>query len=298
MSPKVENTHANIIQVIHDYMSDAETAWHIGEHATFSRDKDDEKFKISLDHAGGLIVSDTGAVRIAVTAMSRLVPAEGLTEELWVQAGLLCLRDGDAGMAKRSVLTELGNDVMATQPLGRLAILFDLGLSVPHVDICIRTANEKLCRLLREREGTAIASTDTELSNAIKNIGADFVTLTRMGRIESFGQRSVPEKPHELLPPNGYAVCMSFEPPRPQKKAPFDEATFGAFQALYSIFADPELVRLKQSVNDALRDATDPKTMAIHAPEARTAVAVLLRQLTARDGLSDYLRRWRDAFDC
>ena len=91
---------------------------------------------------------------------------------------------------------------------------------------------------------------------------------------------------------------MSFEPPRPQKKEPFDEATFGAFQVLYSIFADPELARLKQSVNDALRDATDPKTMAIHAPEARTAVAVLLRQLTARDGLSDYLRRWRDAFDC
>ncbi len=136
MSPKVENTQANIIQVIHDYMSDAETAWHIGEHATFSRDKDDEKFKISLDHAGGLILSDTGAVRIAVTAMSRLVPAEGLTEELWVQAGLLFFRAGDAGMAKRPGITELGNDVIANQPIGRLAIMFDLGVGIPHGDIC------------------------------------------------------------------------------------------------------------------------------------------------------------------
>jgi len=294
----VQNTHANIIQVVHDYMSDAETAWHIGEYATFSRDKDDEQVTISLDHAGGLIVSKKGAVRIAITAMSRLVPAEGLTEELWVQAGLLCLRDVDAGMATRSVLTELGNDIMAAQPLGRLATLFDLGLGVPHVDLCVRTANERLCRLLREREGTTIASTDTELSNAIIELGADFVTLSRMGRIENFGQRSTPEKPLDLLPPNGYAVCLSFEPPRPQKKAPFDEATFGAFRVLYGIFADPKLIRLKQSVSDALRDASNSEIVAIDTPEARTAVAVLLRQLAARDGLSDNLRRWRDAFDC
>ncbi|MDD9928136.1 MAG: hypothetical protein OXR03_20100 [Rhodospirillaceae bacterium] len=43
----MQNTHADIIQVIHDYMSDSGTAWRIGEQAVFVRDADEE-VEISL----------------------------------------------------------------------------------------------------------------------------------------------------------------------------------------------------------------------------------------------------------
>ena len=292
----MQNTHADIIQVIHDYMSDPGTAWRIGEQAVFVRDADEE-VEISLDHAGGLIVSEMGAVRIAISGLTRLVPAEGLTEALWIQAGLLCLRDEDAGMAKRTVLTELGVDMMAAKPINRLGTLFDLGRGDEHADFCLRTADEGLCELLRAREGKPMENEDRVLSEAIAAVGADYVVMSRLGRIESFGRNVALDPSPNPAPPSGYTVCLSFDPPRPTRESPFDEATYGAFRVLYGIFADPELVRLKQSVVDAVRDGAAPETVAAEAPEARAAVTVLLRQLTARDGSSETLRRWRDAFE-
>ncbi len=292
----MQNTHADFIQVIHDYMSDPETDWRIGEQAIFARHKDEE-VEISLDYAGGLIVTASGAVRIITTAMTRLVPAEDLTVDLWVQAGLLCLREGEADMAKRTVLTELGNDILAARPIGQLGTLFDLGLGDPNVDLCLRTADKGLCALLREREGTVFNGKDNALTDAIAEFGVDYVAVSRLGRIESFGCRSIPEKSLGLRAPAGYEICMSFEPPRPQPDEPFDEATYGAFRVLYGIFGDPEIVRLKQDLSDALRDGAEPETIPAKSLEARTAVAILLRQLTIRDGCSEILNRWQAAFD-
>ena len=226
----MQNTHADLVQVIHDYMSDPETDWRIGEQAVFSRGAEEE-VEISLDHAGGSILAQSGAVRVAVMANARLVPAEGLSGDFWVQAGLLCLRDGDAGMAKRTVLTELGSDMLAARSVDRLGTLFDLGRGGAQTDLCVRSADAELCALLRAREGRVMESDD------------------------------------------------------------------GAFRVLYGIFADPALVKLKQSVGDALRNGGAPDSLNIGVPDERLAVAVMLRQLARRDGPSEILSRWLDAFE-
>ena len=278
-------------------MSDPETSWRIGEQAIFTRGKEEE-VEISLDNTGGLIVANTGAVRISTTVMTRLIPAEALTADFWVQAGLLCLSEGEAGMSKRTVVTELGNDMMAAQPKGHLGTLFDIGLGGPNVDLCLRTADKRLCALMRKQKGAIFNSKDSELSEAIAEFGVDYVAMSRLGRIESFDCRSTPKRPLGLRPPAGYTICMAFEPPRPQPDGPFDEATFGAFRILYGIFADPKLVRLKQALCAAVRDGAKPETIAAATPEAKTAVAVLLRQLAARNGRSKILTRWQAVFDC
>lgn len=288
------NTHADLVQVIHDYMSDPETEWRIGEHAVFSRDSDEEA-EVSLDHAGGSILTGSGAVRLAVMANTRLVPAEDLSNDLWVQAGLLCLRDGDAGMANRSVLTELGSDMLAARPLDSLGILFDLGLGDAQTDLCARAADEELCAALRAREGSVIENDDPIL-DAIKSASADFVATSRLGRIETFGHRGSPDAPLGLTTPSGYTNCVAFAPPRPNLTGSFDEATYGAFRVLHGIFADPALVKLKRDTSDALRKGEAPGAFTVTGSDEHVAVAVMLRQLARRDGPSENLSRWLEFF--
>jgi hypothetical protein len=80
-------------------------------------------------------------------------------------------------------------------------------------------------------------------------------------------------------------------------KGPFDEATYGAFRILYGIFADPALVKLKQDVADALRTGDAPDVLTVEGPDERQAVAILLRQLARRGGLTENLSRWRETFE-
>ena len=290
----MQNTHADLVQVVHDYMSDAETHWRLGDRAVFRRD-DDEDVEISLDHAGGSILSAAGAVRITANATTRLIPAEGLTARSWAQAGLLCLREDEAAMAARTVLTELGSDMLATRPIDRIGILFDLGYGCGGIDCCVRTADDDLLRLLREHEGESIRENE-DLLRTIDRAGADHVAISRLGRIENFGHRRQAIAPLAVSPPSGYLPCLAFVPPQQSCGAGFDEATHGAFRVLYGIFGDPELVRLKEAVIDAVRRGDAPGKVATEGSDAQLAVRVTLRQLAHRDGHSDTLERWRTAF--
>ena len=291
----MENRHSDIIQVIHDYMSDPETAWRIGNVAEFMRDTG-EDVEIALDYSGGNIVGAQCAVRIAAVAGTRLVPAEGLTAHSWGQAGLLCLPKGDATMSRRKTLTELGNDLMAGRPADRLGTLFDLGLGDDSVDLCVRTADPELCAALREKIGEPLGKDDAFLQ-WLDDAKVDYVASSRLGRIESFGRRPGRLEPLAAGAPSSQTSCIAFVPPQQAADVPFDEATYGAFRVLYGVFGDPALVRLKESVAEAVRNGAEPGSVTAEGPEAKTAVAVTLRQIERRDGASDLLDRWRAAFD-
>lgn len=291
----MKNTHSDIVQVIHDYIADTETDWRIGERAIFSRGLDEEA-DISLDHAGGAIIGNSGAVRITAVANTRLAPVEAVMGETWSRAALLCLRCGDAAMANRTVLTELGNDMLAARPVDRLGHLFDLGLGVPEADCCIRTADPDLCEALRVRAGDSIADGDP-LYNVIDAADADYVTVSRLGRIESFGLNQTPRNSLNLPAPDGYAACLAFVPPQQAVNAAFDEATYGAFRILYGIFADPVLVHLKADAMNGVRSGAAPGSVAAASDEQRAAVRVALRQIERLDGPSEALAQWRQAFE-
>lgn len=292
----MENRHSDMIQVVHDYMSDPETAWTIDGYATFLRHRDEE-VEVTLDHAGGSIVAEGGAVRITVNAMTRLAPVECLNGESWAQAGLLCLRNGDSGMARRAVLTEMGSDMMAARPTDRLGILFDLGIGREFADCCIRTSNDALCETLRKRVGEAVADDDA-LLEAINEAGSDYVTMSRLGRVETFG--AAPSKRNDepiFPPPAGYDACMAMVLPLQAADAAIDDATYGAFRVLSGIFGEPAHRQLKQSVMDGVRNGDAPESVTSADEAERALIQVTLRQMERIDGVSENLTRWREQYD-
>jgi hypothetical protein len=292
----MENRHSDMLQVVHDYMSDPETAWTINGDATFLRHRDDDA-EVSLDHSGGSIVAQGGAVRITINAMTRLAPVECLNGESWAQAGLLCLRNGDSRMARRAVLTEMGSDMMAVRPTDRLGILFDLGRDLEFADCCIRTSDDVLCETLRKRIGEAVADDDA-LFEAIKEAGADYVTMSRLGRVETFGAAPSKRKDEPVFqPPAGYDTCMAMVLPLQGAGAEIDEATYGAFRVLSGIFGEPAHRQLKQSVMDGIRNGDAPESVSPTDDAEHTVIKVTLRQMERIDGASENLKRWKRQYE-
>ena len=292
----MENRHSDMIQVVHDYMSDPETAWTIDGDATFLRDRDDD-VEVALDHAGGSMVSEDGAVRITVNAMTRLAPVECLNGKSWAQAGLLCLRNGDSTMARRAVLTELGSDMMASRPVDRLGILFDLGFGREFTDCCIRTDDDALCEMLRTRVGSSIADDET-LLNAFNEAGADYVTMSRLGRVETFGAAPSKRKGAPVFPPPaGYDSCIALVLPLQADGTAVDEATYGAFRVLEGIFGEPAHRQLKQSVMDGVKNGDAPESVLLTDDAERALIRVTLRQIERIDGALENLTRWRAQYD-
>jgi hypothetical protein len=194
-------------------------------------------------------------------------------------------------MSRRKGVSDLGHDPLAARPEDRAGVLFDLGSGGPALDICVRTTDPELCRLLRARIGQEAGA---EIHAAIDDAKADHVILSRLGRIEWFGTRPAPAPLFARLPaPDGLHACLAFVSPQRTAAGDMDRATYETFRFLVATFGDLEAATLKRSVFDAVRAGEAPT---IDAPQ-RDAVRIALRQLRYLDGPSDTLRAWLDAFD-
>jgi hypothetical protein len=97
--------------------------------------------------------------------------------------------------------------------------------------------------------------------------------------------------------------CLSLYPANPVYDALghprlFNRTAYEAFQTLLRDFGDPALVRLKETVTEAVRADQAPDGFALPASRAgRAAVRVALRQLAHTDGHRPMLAAWRQAFD-
>ena len=145
-----------------------------------------------------------------------------------------------------------------------------------------------------------------------------FARLEVYQRIPGHGE-TPPEGPHtHVLPhllrhqrthpatapiPDEWVPCLSLYPANPIHDAlghprPFDQAAYEAFQTLLQSFGDPALVRLKETVTEAVRAEQAPDGFVLPASRAgRAAVRVALRQLAHTDGHRPMLAAWRQAFD-
>ena len=283
----MRNSHGDMLQVIHDYMSDPLTAWQICGDGEFMA-RGDTPNEMKLDYTGGCIVTERSALRITVNALTRPAPSEALTHEdgLWIQGALFCLPSADCTMSRRGAVTELGHDPLAARPEDRAGILFDLGAGGPALDICVRTVDPALCRLLRTRIGGAAGA---DIQAAIDDAKADWVILSRLGRIEWFGARPDPAPLFSQLPaPAGLHACLAFVSPQRTQSGEMDRATYETFQILLQTFADRDVMELKTSVFDAVRAGKKPN---FDGPP-RDAVEIALRQLHYLDGPSDTLTAW------
>jgi hypothetical protein len=144
----------------------------------------------------------------------------------------LCLPEDEAAMPPRTVLTEMGPDHDALRPEDRTAVLFDLGLDLPHVAACVRTADPRTIAALREGAGRSLIAEKNPLLRRMVDFSPHRVFFSRVGRIEVYqpipapGGKS-PTGPHthlltgnlrrgrgESTPwPGGFLACLNLHPP-------------------------------------------------------------------------------------
>jgi hypothetical protein len=307
------------------------THWSMGTFgaiAEFARGKE-ELGCIVADGEGLSAVTARGALALQVPSATRAIAFEVTTKTDWSQRVALCLPEEMAAMNGRRVLTELGPDRSAMREQDRGSLLFDLGFGAPHIDCCIRIADNELAEKLREYCGSPIF--DTEAVEIILDASPHRVFLSPLGRVEVYqpipphGGKS-PNGPHtHVLPallrhrrthpatepiPPGMVPCAYVYPPHPTKDRlgrhrKFDRSRYECFQAILHKYGNPTFYELKKRVFDAVFAGAEPS--AIVVPDlrfARTNVRVALRQLQVQHELSQVpiasscLSAWLSVHEC
>ena len=312
--------------VLRHYVTDPTASWGLGTYgavAEFHRTSDEPA---SIDTEATLqAVTARGALRIGSTQELHACAYEqpGHASESWSHVLTLCLPAASSAMHRRTVLTECGPDHEALRPQDRAAVLFDLGLGTAQVDVCVRTADPETLAHLRAGLGRSLFAPDNPLMQVMPRLSPHRVFICRFARPRSISAfrvmaRHRPKDPILMcsqtssvisaptLRPrpfrtDGYRACLY--PANPIYDAlghprPFDHAAYKAFQTLLRGFGDPALVRLKETVTEAVLADQAPNGFALPASRAeRAAVRVALRQLAHTDGHRPMLAAWRQAFD-
>lgn len=183
-------------------LADPATGWSIGAYgaiAEFRRVAGDPEPVVEATAAGGRVATARGALAVALVPGARLVEGRDIA---------ICLDAETGAMAGRDVIAELGPDDDAIRGRDRGAILFDLGLGLPHVDFCVRTDDPDLAATLRAGAGVSLFDAGNPAFEAVKRASPHRVAVSRLGRIEVYqpiASRArgiaLPDGPHTHLLP-------------------------------------------------------------------------------------------------
>lgn len=179
----------------------------------------------------GVAITALGAIRIdppAGAVAFRYRPDGGSRAEI-----ALCLPDAVAARPARAVLTELGPDHDALRPEDRDAVLFDLGLDLPHVTACVRSADPETLAALRGGAGQSLIADKNPLLRQLAALSPHRVFISAVGRIEVYQGIPAPGGTSPLGPhthlltgnlrrgreaptpwPAGFAGCLTLHPPQ------------------------------------------------------------------------------------
>ncbi len=304
----------------------ASTGWSLGcdgalaeflrdpdEHAHFERNRDAGELAVTTPR-GGIRARLHGGIRpIAYES-----PREGAPG--WRNGVSFCLPTGAAFMSGRSVVTEIGADRSSLRRCDRDAVLFDLGLGVPHIEACVRTRDAALVDALRRHRGRPLLEHGGSLTQALIRAGPPRVFRSRLGRIEVYQPIPTdvtPDGPHthflpERLVPSGarraaahvpdcHVVCLDMYWPPVEAAArcvAFDGDEHLVFQRWLDAWGEPEYVHEKDRAQAAL--AAGEAASAFQAPRTRMgsrAVRIAIRQWRRLHGPSRLLDEWRERFD-
>lgn len=324
-------------QLLRHHLADRQSGWSMGSFGAIAEFHQDEGEFAVIDAPEQLArATRRGGIRIDAAGLADVVPVAYETSSprrhRWSQAVALCLPEGKACRAARQVLTEIGPDDHAIRGIDRTGILFDMGLSLPQCDFCIRTSDPKLLGVLRANLGLPVMDLANGAMPAILAAHPHRVALTNIGRVEVFQKIGgpdtggvSPEGPHtHVLPkvlkggrthsantpiPAGLQPVGALHPGNPVsdergRDRPFDKRLFDQFQLLFGRFGTREAIEGKALVTQALADRKSPNE--VNEPGSRfgrAAMRVALRQsahLAKLDGdavLSALVAQWRDALE-
>src|SRR5258708_7240654 len=287
-------------------IANPDTQWSLGTFgaiAEFARDPDEPVLLTQSDEAIAA-VTPRGGIALKPPPSSRPFAPESVTKSGWNQRIALCLPSDDCAMNGRKVLAEIGTDHEALRPEDRCAILFDLGLGALQADFCVRIADRDLAARLREFCGRAVFAHDNPAMGMILSANPHRVFISRLGRIEVYQpipppSRRSPEGPHtHVLPkllnsgrthpatepvPDGWIPCAHIYPPHPARDGlgemqPFDAARHEHFQRIMAVCGDPEILRFKRRVVDAVLAGKPPSAIAA-GRHGRAGIRIALRQM-------------------
>jgi hypothetical protein len=321
--------HAATIDLLHREIANPDTQWSLGTFgaiAEFSRDVD-EAVVLARSSDGVSAVTARGGIALRHHSGSRPVASESITKTGWGQRIALCLPAGDCAMNRRAALTELGADRDALRPEDRESILFDLGLSAPQADFCVRIGDPGVIAQLRQHTGLPVFVHGNPAMGFILAANPHRVFISRLGRIEVYqpippASGRSPDGPHtHVLPkllkgrrthpatepiPDGWIPCAHLYPPHPVRDGigaarPFDAARHDSFQLLVEAFGDPDNLAIKRHVIEAI-DAGEPPSAIVQDRLAqdrfgRNSIRIALRQIKAAGHSSAVLPAWLACFD-
>lgn len=310
----------SITDLVTRHLADPQASWAIGTFgaiAEFHRDADEP---VALSAHGAVTIR--GGIRLrlgdAVRAVAWECPSSG---DSWTHGVALCLPRNEGTMSARTVMVELGPDAEALREDERDAILFDLGIGAPHCDICIRTANPEILRVLRAAAGRPLLQ--TELFDELPGTSPTRVFLSRLGRVEVCtpipkSEGRTPDGPHthvlrNLLRrrrthsanvplPDLVVPCAEMFPANAihdahGRRQRFDVAKHEAFQTLLAEHGDSLCMKAKCETVAAIRAGRPPLDEPSYTRAQRLARRVALRQLAQTDGPSPALAEWQKVFD-
>ena len=266
--------------------------------ATYTRDLD-----------GLTAVSERGALAVRLHGDELICAYEAPSAhgDAW-QYGIALLAPGRRGAA-RATLTELGADNQAIAADGRALLLFDLGLAVPNVDYCVRSADPQVIAALRAHCGSSVVAPGHPLQALLIEASPTRVVMSPLARIEVYQAIARDRTPHgshtHLLPdllsrrrthaanlplPPRALPLMTLHPENPLfdhqgQRRSFNAEAFQRFETLLAHHGLPDYVRAKRELRAAL--ATGHAQARPRTRIARAALRATLRQ-------SHYLTKLHD----
>jgi hypothetical protein len=302
------------------HVADPQASWAIGTFGAIAEFQRDAGEAVMLrQHAA---ITSRGGIELwpreAVLPVAWECPAAGDT---WTHGIAFCLPRAEGAMSGRKVVTEIGPDTESLREEERDAILFDLGVSAAHCDICVRTSDPEVLHALRAAAGQPLL--ETSLFDALRLMSPTRVFLSRLGRVEvrtpippSHGR--TPEGPHthvlrnllkrprthsaNLPLPGCLVPCAELFPTNAihnfhGRRQQFDIAKHEAFQTVLAEHGDALCMKAKLETIAAVRAGRPPLDESSYTRPQRLARRVALRQMAQIDGPSRALAAWRNAFD-
>ncbi len=319
----------DLLSTLRTHLADRRSSWSIGGYGAIGEfhwlpddpdtDLADGELRIVTAAGGlGLAIRDD-AVPYAFQNLSR-------HPDRWLQGVSLCLPWRRAAGAARTVLTEIGPDVDAMRPSDRDATLFDMGLGIPHVDVCVRTDSEALQRSLRDYCGRSLLEPGNAAMGAIKEGSPHRVFISRLGRVEVYQRIGSPRMdpptppgPHtHVLPrllrarranaeandaPPYHRACVYLYPCHPLTDAlgnrtPYDHEAQERFAALLERWGDSAFVAEKRRAARAMDTGVDAGDYdASGNPRLRHALRIAIREHGHLSEDSRPIDQWRRRYD-
>lgn len=323
--------------ILAGHMADWQSGWSMGTFgaiAEFHQDYDEPLDVQNTDQLtwatkrGGVQLHSAMLEHIRPLAYETISPRAGR----WSLGLALCLPETLARRSARSVLTEIGPDHEALREQDRQAILFDMGLSLPQCDFCIRTNNPDLLNQLHLFAGRSVFEAGNPVMGSILAHHPHRIAVSNIGRVEVFQKIGGPDTggtsplgPHtHVLPkllksgrthsanvpiPDGWLPCGHLHPgnaivgPLGNARA-FDAGLLDASDALLKRFGLPIVLEMREAADTAFE--ANPDAVTFQEPSerhTRIALKAYLRQKKARsiaagdmDAIAQ-IQRWQAEFD-